>query len=84
MEKFADYLISKSIIPENQIPYYIGWVKAFFRFLDKDTSENVTADEIDRYIKGLVKLVEAWQLKQARQAIQAFCFFQGQPPPNMP
>jgi hypothetical protein len=45
MEQFVNYLISKSIVPENKVQYYIGWVKAFFRSLGRVTSEKVTSEE---------------------------------------
>jgi hypothetical protein len=63
MEKFTNYLISKSIIPEAQVRYYIGWVRAFFRSLGRDSAQKVTSEEIDRYLKGLAKTHEDWQVK---------------------
>ena len=29
MEQFTNYLISKSIVADKQVQYYVGWVKAF-------------------------------------------------------
>ncbi|MEW6078855.1 MAG: integron integrase [Thermodesulfobacteriota bacterium] len=76
MEKFTTYLISKSIIPEAQVRYYVGWVKAFFRSLGRDPAQKVTSEEIDRYLRGLAKIHEEWQVKQAEQAIRIYRFFQ--------
>ena len=76
MEEFTNYLISKSILPKNQVHYYVGWVKAFFRSLGRAPSEKVSPEEIDRYVKGLARIREDWQVKQAEQAIRIFRYFQ--------
>lgn len=82
MEQFTNYLISKSIVPKNQIPYYVGWVESFFRSLGRPISEKVTTEEIDQYVKGLTKTVEDWRVRQAEEAIRIFLFFmrKKQPP----
>ena len=53
MEQFANYLISRSIVPQKQVPYYIGWVNSFFRSLGRTTTDKITFEEVDRFIKAL-------------------------------
>jgi|SRR6056297_1916083 len=77
MEKFSKFLISKDIIPEKQVPDYVGWVKAFLRSRGRDASEKVTAEEIDRYVKNLARRTEDWQVRQAEQALRIFRYYQG-------
>ncbi len=75
MDQFTNYLLSKSIIPEKQVSYYVGWVKLFFRSLGRDNSEKVTSEEIDRFIKDLARTREDWQIKQAEEAIRIYLYY---------
>ena len=75
MEQFANYLISRSIVPQKQVPYYIGWVNSFFRSLGRTTTDKITFEEVDRFIKALSGKREDWQVRQAEEAIRIFLYY---------
>ncbi len=77
MDEFTNYLLSKAIVPQKQVRYYVSWLKTFFRLIGKDPSENVSSEEINQFLKNLAKRSEGWQVKQAEQAIRIFRYYQG-------
>jgi integron integrase len=77
MDEFSNYLLSKAIVSQKQVRYYVSWVKTFFRSMGKDPSENVSSEEINQFLKDLAKRSEGWQVKQAEQAIRIFRYYRG-------
>ncbi len=61
MDNFKHYLLSKHIVSEKQLPYYIHWVYQFYNFTKKDRHDSVLTDEIDRYLDLLNRRKEDWQ-----------------------
>lgn len=80
MKAFKDYLYSKQVVTEKQIPYYISWVSQFFAFLEKDTDAEVLSSEIDGFLKHLASSCEEWQVQQAQRAIQIYLYFRKKKP----
>jgi integron integrase len=80
MEKFKAYLLSKRIVPENRVPYYISWVSRFFASCDKEPGDKFSQDEVDRFLQKLGKNAEDWQIKQASEAVSLFQFSRRQQP----
>ncbi len=76
MQKFNNYLESKRIVPEKQIPFYVNWVSQFLNFFNKKPSDNFTSDEIARFLKYLTKRKEEWQVSQASESIRIYQFYQ--------
>ena len=74
MEDFRFYLLSKRIVSENKLVYYLVWINQFYAFCDKSPGDDVSAEEIDGFVKHLMKSREDWQVKQAKEAIQLFIF----------
>jgi hypothetical protein len=75
VERFRSYLSSKQIIPEKKLDYYLSWVIQFYDFCDKPLYNEVSADEIDAFLKHLARSREEWQVNQASEAIQLFIYF---------
>lgn len=75
MERFKSYLSSKQIIPEKKLDYYLSWVIQFYGFCDKLPYDEVSAEEIDTFLKHLTRFREEWQVNQASEAIRLFIYF---------
>jgi len=75
MEDFKSYLLSKRIVSEKKVIYYLVWVSQFCAFWDKIPGDDVSAEEIDGFVKHLMKSREDWQVKQAKEAIQLFIYY---------
>lgn len=76
MEKFIsfkEYLI-KFNIREEHTKYYIKWINSYIGFCEKLDIE-VDHTNINRYLNGLQKLYEDWQVKQAQSAINHYLYF---------
>ena len=74
MKRFKNYLLTKRIIPENRVPYYLEWVSKFYAFCDKEPGDDVSTGEVETYLRHLSKFCEEWQVKQAKEAIELFRF----------
>jgi integron integrase len=75
VERFKSYLLSKQIIPEKKLDYYLSWVIQFYGFCGKLPYGEVSAEEIDTFLKHLTRFREEWQVNQASEAIQLFIYF---------
>ena len=76
MKDYLEYLQSRHIASKKSLPYYVSWVSKFYAFCNKETAADVSADEIDKYLKSLSSTCEEWQIKQAHEAIKLYLFFQ--------
>lgn len=75
MKQFKDFLFHKHIIPEKKMPYYISWVSQFYAFCEKDVGDNISANDVDHFLKNIAKHREDWQIKQAKEAVDLYRFF---------
>mgnify|MGYP006296036087 CR=1 FL=1 len=50
MLEFQDYLRSKPVVTEKQLPYYIGLVTQCFNHFNKSSANGITEDEINRWL----------------------------------
>ena len=50
MEDFRTYLLSKRIVSENKVVYYLVWINQFYVFYDKVPGDDVTVEEIDGFL----------------------------------
>jgi len=78
LKRFKDYLIAKRIVPEKKVPYYISWVSQFYAFCGKETNDDVSSADIEKFLKHLGKSCEEWQIKQAKEAIDLYIFISHQ------
>ncbi len=72
MENFGKYLESKRIVSKKRVPFYVAWVSQFFKFVDKKSTEEITYEEVERFLKHLTKKREEWQVTQAEKAIRIY------------
>lgn len=75
MKQFKDFLFRKHIIPEKKMPYYISWISQCYAFCEKDVGDNISADDVDRFLKKITRHREDWQIKQAKEAVDLYRFF---------
>ena len=75
MERFKSYLISRNVVAEHKVPFYLHWIGRFYTFGHKQPGDPVNRDEIDRFLKHLSKQKEKWQVDQASEAIQLYLFY---------
>jgi len=51
MEDFRSYLLSKRIVSEKKLVYYLVWINQFYVFCEKTPGDDVSAKEIDGFAK---------------------------------
>ena len=79
MDEFRKYLISKNIVSEKKVPYYVVWVSSFYAYTEKDPGSSFSNAEVGRFLKHLTKSKEEWQVKQAREVLNLYRFYQRRP-----
>ena len=62
MEHFRSYLLSKRIVPEKKLRYYLSWITQFYAFYDKSLCDDVSSEEVDGFLGHLMKSREDWQV----------------------
>lgn len=75
LEKFRNYLVSKSLVAENQLPYYIKWVDDFLQFCSANNDSSDPKVLVEPFLKALGKNRKQWQVDQAKEAISLYNFF---------
>ena len=55
VEHFRSYLLSKRIAPEKKLGYYLSWITQFYAFCDKSLGDDVSHEEIDCFLRHLMK-----------------------------
>jgi integron integrase len=75
VEDFKTYLLSKHIVPETKLSYYISWITRFYAFCGKNPGDDVSPEEIASFLKQLTKSREDWQVDQANEAIQLYLYY---------
>jgi hypothetical protein len=53
LENFRNYLVSKSLVLENQLPYYIRWVDSFLQFCRAKTNASDPQELVEPFLKTL-------------------------------
>ena len=76
MEGFKSYLLSRQIIAEKKVGFYLHWVARLYSFCNQQLGSEFLSADIDRFLKHLSKEKEQWQVKQASEAIQLYIFYQ--------
>jgi hypothetical protein len=75
VEHFRSYLLSKRIVPEKRLGYYLSWITQFYAFCDKGLYDDVSHEEIDAFLRHLMKSCEDWQVSQANEAIRLYIYY---------
>ena len=79
---FQDYLKEKKFVLEKQIPFYTRWVSIFLNSCGDVSGQSITDEHVESFIKDFSRRHEEWQVKQAREAIGLFRFYQGRKSEN--
>ena len=74
-EGFKAYLLSRSLISLNKVPYYLNWVSQFRSYHREKAKGAEFNTVLDDFLKFLSQRREEWQVDQAREAIQLYCFY---------
>jgi hypothetical protein len=76
---FQDFLRTRKLVPEKNIPYFANWVSKFLNFSNKSTQSDYKKLILE-FMDALAKTenVQDWQIRQAHQAIQLYlCNYRG-------
>lgn len=73
LDKFENYLRSKQLVPDKQLPYYLHWVERFLFFCEKNATSPDNAAQLTAFLHLLAKNKEEWQVSgaEANSAIPA-------------
>jgi hypothetical protein len=74
---WADYIhtLNKLGIPEEKVNFYLMWAKRYVRFLKGFPVDQASTDMVQAFLLGKGPWVEAWQIRQAGDAVARFHFF---------
>ena len=78
MDKFNIFLSNNSNINQKYIPYYIQWIRKIYTFLNKDISSKLTNTEKETALSDIARHFEAWQVRQAHDALRLYSFYNSQ------
>jgi hypothetical protein len=53
LDKFKEYLITKAVVKEKYIPFYIRWIADCYAFYGQSDSQILPIREKQRYLKHL-------------------------------
>ena len=76
MQNFSDYLETKRIVTKKRVPYYVAWASQFFNYFDKKPNDEISSEEIEKFLKHLTKRKEEWQVTPAGKAIRIYQFYE--------
>ena len=73
LQKFMDFLRSRGVVPERNIPFYVSWVRRYLQTEISGVIENLT-DKIRFFCEQLERQggVLDWQADQARRAVELY------------
>ena len=70
MKDFHNYLLSKMLISNKKVPYYVSWVKKYFAFTGSGPENQINSTLIDKFISNLTNNHEDWQIIQAKELLK--------------
>jgi len=79
LQPFHDYLLTKRLVPEKKVPFYIHWVERFIDHGAKSGYEHSDSNHVEPFLTLLAKSKEDWQVKQAREALRLYHFYLTRP-----
>ena len=73
LPEFQDFLLSRSLVPAKNVPFYAHWVSKFLAFSNKnqDLSSNLKVEEFLNQLKAQKKIAD-WQIRQAEAALRLY------------
>lgn len=74
-DEFGNFLISKHIVHETKVSYYINWVSKCLANSKKTSGQELSTAQVDQFLNKLSKTREQWQVEQAALAIRIYQYF---------
>jgi integron integrase len=84
IEKFGSYLLSKRLVTEKYLPFYLRWADRFIQFCNSRSQNADLEKMIEPFLDEFSRKREQWQVDQAKEAISLFCFFRTKSEPKSP
>ncbi len=75
LSAFQSNLTKRALIKDKYVPFYVKWVSECYAFLDRPTSDILSQDVKQQFLRHLAKTHEDWQVKQAEQALRLYTYF---------
>jgi integron integrase len=71
--EFQDFLLSRSLVPAKNAPFYAHWVSKFFAFSNRNQylGSNLRVLKFLNHLKSQKKTAD-WQIKQAEEALRLY------------
>jgi integron integrase len=75
LPEFQDFLLSRSLVPARNTPFYAHWVSKFLAFSNRnqDLGSNLRVQKFLNLLKSQKKIAD-WQVRQAEDALQLYIF----------
>jgi len=75
LSEFQDFLLSRSLVPARNAPFYAHWVSKFLAFSNRneDLGSNLRVQKFLNQLNSQMKIAD-WQIKQAEEALQLYIF----------
>jgi hypothetical protein len=75
LQRFAEYLLTKQLVPDAHAKYYVLWVRRFFQQVSNDP-RLTRSERLDHFLIELRKdqRYAEWQLTQAERAVRLYFF----------
>jgi len=75
VENFGVYLLSKRIVPEKKLVYYLAWVIQFYPFCDKSPGKDVSVELKGRLVtsKETIRRFQPEPSSNVSKSLRALC-----------
>lgn len=75
LPEFQDFLLSRSLVPAKNAPFYAHWVSKFLAFSNRneDLDSNLRVQKFLNQFKSQKKIAD-WQVRQAEDALQLYIY----------
>ena len=68
---YEEYIQQHRLAKDDQVPYYVTWVKWFVDYCDSDR-KNLSWDKVTAYIQSISRSLAEWQVRQADDALTIY------------
>jgi len=82
LPEFQDFLLSRRLVPEKNVPFYAHWVSKFLAFsnINRELDQDALVAEFLHSLKSK-KNISDWQVRQAEEALRLYLHHQRGPEP---
>jgi len=73
LPEFQDFLLSRSLVPEKNLPFYANWVSKFLAFSNRndDLAPDLKTEKFLNELKSQKNIAD-WQIRQAEEALRLY------------